>query len=216
VRLRQIDITPGERVDVIIDFTGLQGSTLVLGNNESGDLGKVLQIRVNQPLAAGGDTSVIPTAFPHRSPLGPPTTNTPRKVALFDTGLGIVTNAGNAIQIPWDATVTETPRLNDTETWWIHNVSGDAHPIHLHEVGFEVLGRTDLNGGHFSPPTPGESGFKDTVLAKGRTITIIKAKFDILGLFAWHCHIIEHEDNQMMRPMCITDTNGQGACLTNQ
>ena len=215
VRLNQIDITPGERVDVIIDFTGLQGSTIVLGNNESGDLGKVLQFRVDLPLQ-GTDTTVIPSTFPSRAPLG--TATVTRKVALFDSGLGIVTTAGKAVQIPWDAPVTETPGLNNTETWWIYNVSGDAHPIHLHEVGFEVLERVNLKTGKTSGPKPGETGFKDTVLVQGNTITKIKAKFDIPGLFAWHCHIIEHEDNQMMRPMCILDPNdptGSTKCVNN-
>ena len=215
VPLNRIDITPGERVDVIIDFTGMDGSTIVLGNNGSGDMGKVLQFKVDLPLQ-GTDATVIPNTFPSRTPLG--TSTATRKVALFDSGLGIVTTAGKAVQIPWDAPVTETPGLNNTETWWIYNVSGDAHPIHLHEVGFEVLGRTDLNGGHFSPPTPGETGFKDTVIVQGNSITKIKAKFDIPGLFAWHCHIIEHEDNQMMRPMCILDPNdptGSANCVSN-
>ena len=57
----------------------------------------------------------------------------------------------------------------------------------------------------FTPASPGEKGFKDTVLARGGTITRVRAKFDIGGLYAWHCHIIEHEDDQMMRPLCVVD-----------
>ena len=62
---------------------------------------------------------------------------------------------------------------------------------------FEVLGRG--TGG----PEPGETGFKDTVITYPGQITRIKAKFDIAGLYVWHCHIVEHEDNEMMRPYTI-------------
>jgi spore coat protein A len=52
-------------------------------------------------------------------------------------------------------------------------------------------------------PEAWESGFKDTVVAYPGEITRIKAKFDTPGQFVWHCHIVEHEDNEMMRPYRI-------------
>jgi FtsP/CotA-like multicopper oxidase with cupredoxin domain len=101
--------------------------------------------------------------------------------------------------------VTENPTLNSTEDWEIYNFTADAHPIHLHLVRFEVLGRTMLDGSP-SPngnPQPWELGFKDTVLSYPGEITTIRAKFDIAGLYVWHCHIVEHEDNEMMRPFVV-------------
>lgn len=125
---------------------------------------------------------------------------------------------GNLVAAPrlWGDPITEIPRLNDTEIWEIFNTTVDAHPIHLHLVGFEVVNRQDLDptallAGNLVPigtpvaPNPNETGFKDTVLALPGQVTRIKAKFDIAGLYVWHCHIVEHEDNEMMRPMIVTD-----------
>ena len=101
--------------------------------------------------------------------------------------------------------VTENPDLNATEEWNIVNFTEDAHPIHLHLIRFQVIGRT-LFDGTPSPNgsvQPWETGFKDTVIAYPGQITTIKAKFDVAGLYVWHCHILEHEDNEMMRPYIV-------------
>jgi FtsP/CotA-like multicopper oxidase with cupredoxin domain len=102
--------------------------------------------------------------------------------------------------------VTENPTVGDTEIWEMYNFTADAHPIHLHLVRFEVLGRTLLDGTP-SPngnPQPWENGFKDTVISYPGEITRVKAEFDIEGLYVWHCHIVEHEDNEMMRPYVVS------------
>jgi len=85
--------------------------------------------------------------------------------------------------------------------WEIYNFTMDAHPIHIHLVRFQVVNRELLPGmpGVLRLPEPWESGFKDTVLAYPGEITRVKAKFDLAGLYVWHCHIVEHEDNEMMR-----------------
>jgi FtsP/CotA-like multicopper oxidase with cupredoxin domain len=101
--------------------------------------------------------------------------------------------------LPWVAPITENPVLGSTEIWEIHNTTVDAHPIHLHLVQFEVVNREDA-AGTVTPPRPWETGYKDTVLVYPSGITRVKAKFDIAGLYLWHCHIISHEDNEMMRP----------------
>jgi FtsP/CotA-like multicopper oxidase with cupredoxin domain len=116
----------------------------------------------------------------------------------------------------WDDETTENPILNSTEIWEMFNFTADAHPIHLHLVMFQVVDRqaleTDEEGmaeqpaelaGGPVPPEPWETGFKDTVIAYPGQVTRIKAKFDIPGLYVWHCHIVEHEDNEMMRPYFI-------------
>jgi len=112
--------------------------------------------------------------------------------------------------------VTEKPRLNTTELWEIYNFTADAHPIHLHQVQFEVVNRqplvTDVDGITVAPatlagpPVPRESwerGTKDTVISYPGMVTRLKARFDIPGLYVWHCHILDHEDNEMMRPIQV-------------
>jgi FtsP/CotA-like multicopper oxidase with cupredoxin domain len=103
--------------------------------------------------------------------------------------------------------VTENPILGDTEDWDMYNFSEDAHPIHLHLVRFEVIGREAIDGGPSivgNDPQPWETGFKDTVIAYPDEITTVRAKFDVEGLYVWHCHIVEHEDNEMMRPYVVS------------
>ena len=101
--------------------------------------------------------------------------------------------------------VTENPTVGDTEEWNVYNFTADAHPIHLHLVRFKVVGRTMLDGTPIPDGSvqPWETGFKDTVIAYPDQITTLKAKFDIAGLYVWHCHIVEHEDNEMMRPYYV-------------
>jgi FtsP/CotA-like multicopper oxidase with cupredoxin domain len=101
--------------------------------------------------------------------------------------------------------VTENPKLGEVEEWQIYNFTEDAHPVHLHLVRFEVISRTLVDG---SPSPngnrhPWERGRKDVVIAYPGEITTVRAKFDIDGLYMWHCHILEHEDNEMMRPMVV-------------
>jgi hypothetical protein len=116
----------------------------------------------------------------------------------------------------WMDKITEQPIIGDTEEWEIYNTTEDAHPIHLHLVRFQVINRQDLalDGddvlvdpltpiGIPTPANSNEAGFKDTVITYPGQITRIKAKFDKLGLYVWHCHIVEHEDNEMMRPFVV-------------
>ena len=104
--------------------------------------------------------------------------------------------------------VTENPKKGDIEEWSIYNFTEDAHPIHLHLVRFNVTGRSGIDGSPSivgNAPLPSELGFKDTVIAYPGEITRVKAKFDIAGLYVWHCHIVEHEDNEMMRPYVVSE-----------
>ena len=55
-------------------------------------------------------------------------------------------------------------------------------------------------GAAISQPETWESGYKDTAMALPGQVLRIKAKIDIKGLYVWHCHILEHEENAMMRP----------------
>ena len=104
-------------------------------------------------------------------------------------------DSGNPLM--WADAITENPALGAIEEWRIHNFTADAHPIHVHLVKFQVLGRGPDGD---QPPEEWETGFKDTVIAYPGEITRIKAKYDLPGFYVWHCHIVEHEDNEMMRP----------------
>ena len=121
--------------------------------------------------------------------------------------LGILDSNGNSVPLMWNDPITENPALNSTEIWEIYNFTVDGHPIHLHQVAFQVIDRTPMGfpvGGALStPPEPWESGYKDTVVALPGQITRLKAKFNIAGRYVWHCHIIDHEDNEMMRPFFV-------------
>jgi FtsP/CotA-like multicopper oxidase with cupredoxin domain len=157
------------------------------------------------------------------------------KAALLGT---VDTGTGTAIPLQWMAAITEDPILGDTEVWEIFNMTMDAHPIHLHLVRFEVVNRQALQTvevmpGMFEPipvvdaaapiiaPHPWETGFRDMVTANPGEVTRIQARFDIVGLYVWHCHIVEHEDNEMMRPYVVRfdpafpDINGDGAVDRN-
>jgi FtsP/CotA-like multicopper oxidase with cupredoxin domain len=129
--------------------------------------------------------------------------------------LGIV-DAGAAVERLWMDPVTENPGIGDTEVWEFYNTTGDAHPMHVHEVAFEVVSREGLVldeagevaqpvqlDGVVTPPESWETGVKDTITALPGQVTRVRAQFNYPGQFVWHCHIVEHEDNEMMRPYRI-------------
>lgn len=114
--------------------------------------------------------------------------------------------------------VTEMPRLGTTEIWSLANTTAFTHPIHIHLVQFQILDRRpfDLDlynetgqivyTGPATPPEPNERGFKDTVAAPGGQITRVMMRFSpYAGDYVWHCHILEHEDYDMMRPFQVID-----------
>jgi bilirubin oxidase len=118
--------------------------------------------------------------------------------------LGVIGPNGEASPLGWDEPITENPAVGAIENWVIHNQTEDAHPIHIHEIMFEVSDREGENERHEpAGPEIWETGLKDTVIAYPGELTTVKAHFDQAGLFVWHCHIVEHEDNEMMRPYRI-------------
>jgi FtsP/CotA-like multicopper oxidase with cupredoxin domain len=230
VRLNQLLIGLAERADVIVDFTHLRvGTELYLSNvgpdepfgggkpdrdfaaADRSTTGQIMKFRV-VPLASL-DTSVPPDqlTLPAFTPLGA-ASNT-RRISLTEEDsavldsvgpraalLGTVDNTGTPVHKEWDDPITENPELNAIEVWEIFNFTEDAHPIHIHEIQFQVLNRQRMGPSHPRRPEGWEMGFKDTVIAYPGEITRVKAKFDLPGRYVWHCHIVEHEDNEMMRP----------------
>ncbi|MGI9518075.1 MAG: multicopper oxidase domain-containing protein, partial [Pirellulaceae bacterium] len=175
-----------------------------------------------------------------------PVINT-RKVALFEgndeygrlqpllgTAEPTVDVDGNLVDgaIAWHSPTTENPQLapDSAEIWEIYNATGDAHPVHLHLVKFEILDRqlfaadmveqpvvqhNGANGTGFRlenidlgpvlPPLPAyvENAPKDMVTALPGQVTRIKTTFDKPGRYVWHCHILSHEDHEMMRVLQV-------------
>jgi spore coat protein A len=116
----------------------------------------------------------------------------------------------------WSMPVTENPVLDSVEIWNLINLTNDDHPIHLHLVRFQILDRRAFNVNNYLatgelkylgpavPPDPGEAGWKDTVRADHGMVTRIIIRFEgFTGRYVWHCHILEHEDNEMMRPFDV-------------
>lgn len=251
VTLNQMVLGPGERRDVIIDFSdpALFGQTLILKNNarspfpmgatpDPRTVGQIMAFRVNVQLNSDVADNVIPAnlrispSSNQITPLGTP--DKTRKLILIETTdevtgrlkpqLGIFDGFNVAKALAWDDEnpgITENPALDAIEEWEVTNFTPDAHPIHLHLVNFQIVSRQKFSTppsyalgtsdtaikllGQPKPPTADESGWKDTAVMYPGEITRIRAKFDKEGLYLWHCHILSHEDFDMMRPFYVGD-----------
>lgn len=232
-------MAPAERIDLIVDFSGVPPGRYTLLNAgpdepfggfpinpgaraDAAGTGLLLQFRVDGTAPADLTTPPEFLRLPAIAPL--PAAGVTRRVALleemsrffFDApvaallGAMVPTAKGFSPQARrWDDPITENPQPGATEVWEIYNFTEDAHPIHIHELVFEVLDRQRFNlannlpSGNPRPPEPGERGRKDTVIAYPGEITRVRMTFGSGGQYTWHCHIVEHEDNEMMRPYAI-------------
>jgi FtsP/CotA-like multicopper oxidase with cupredoxin domain len=232
-----------ERADLIVDFTNVPQGQHVLrnigpdepfGGGEPPDdfdladpasTGQIMAFNVGPALAPDPTTPPRFLVLPAITPLPAPVTTRPlalmEMMSEFWDGpaeamLGNVDGDGNPEHKMWADPVSENPDVGDAETWEFYNFTADAHPMHIHEIAFEVVNRqaleTNEEGETVPParlvgdPRPAEaweSGFKDTVTAYPGEVTRLRVKFDNPGQFVWHCHIVEHEDNEMMRPFRI-------------
>jgi FtsP/CotA-like multicopper oxidase with cupredoxin domain len=192
--------------------------------------GRILEFRVVPATAVDDSTPARFLQLPPISPLPPSTVTRPLALIeemsrFFDDApaeaeLGTIAGDPNVEGAPWTVRpwrdrVTENPAVGATEMWELYNTTGDAHPIHIHEVTVEVLNRQDIDvdedaatvqvapGSPARPPELWETGRKDTVIAYPGQVTRIRTEFDTAGQYVWHCHIVEHEDNEMMRPYRI-------------
>jgi spore coat protein A len=124
-------------------------------------------------------------------------------------------------------TVTENPARGTTEVWQIANLTGDTHPIHFHLVNVQLIARqpfsvakytgTPIYTGPARPPDPTETGWKETVKMHPGEVTTVIMRFDLPPVpfvvpssprtggaeYVWHCHILEHEEHDMMRPLVV-------------
>lgn len=244
-------IAPGERADIVIDFSAYAPGTTFIMNNiakspypkgapvDPNTTGQIMQFRV---VAGARDNLVIPQTLNTIPTL---VQNAPTRTLTLNELMGM----GGPLAMfldgkMWDAAVTEMPVVGTTEVWEIINLTADTHPIHLHLVQFQMLNRqkfqtskylkaynalnpvipaeTTVNPpiaqyltGQPIPPDPNERGWKDTFRMNPGEVTRVIVRFAPIGStavtpypfdataepgYVWHCHILSHEDNEMMRP----------------
>ncbi len=130
--------------------------------------------------------------------------------------------------LPYTSAATETPSAGDTEVWQLFNLTGDTHPIHFHLVNVQIIQRQAFTGdptsgislvGSPMPPDANERGWKETVRMNPGEVTTVIMQFNLPDLpaamgdplsprtggheYVWHCHILEHEEHDMMRPLVV-------------
>jgi spore coat protein A len=202
-------IAPAERMDLVVDFSGHAGEKIVLKS----DAFELMQFRVALK-PAHPDDSKVPAALR-------PVVKTAESLSVKTRRIPLIENktpGGDSMTMllggmHWNMPVTENPTLDTVEIWELINTTEDSHPIHLHLVKFQLLDRQAFDEPYYyrtrrirftgpvEPPEPFEAGWKDTVRAHSNMITRIIVKFEgYAGRYVWHCHVLEHEDNEMMRP----------------
>jgi spore coat protein A len=200
-------------------------------SNPAPSLEPVMQIRVGTTVSQPGTASIPATLPGRRADLhGSVTTRyiTLNEVDAEEPDWFLDLSAAHFAD-----PVTETPKVGTVEDWVYINMTGDTHPMHTHLATFQVIGRTPFdvaayaaaygtpNGvpggidpsafaaGQMEQPAPEERGFKDTVKVNPGSYVTIRLKFDLpAGVsapqsYVHHCHIVEHEDNDMMRPFVV-------------
>lgn len=226
VALQRLLLAPAERADVIIDFSGQQGKNITLSNNapapypgwefaiaHHAQLYELMEFRVTKPLAKQRTPFTMP-ALPAFHELD----RTAPIAAIRDFVLVEDMDAqghSRGVRINgkgYDDPVTERPKLGAFEKWRFINTTDDAHPMHLHLVQFQILERQGFDPAAFVEgrlqlvgiprhPAPNEVGWKDTAIVNPRDVLTILVRFEgFTGRYVYHCHMLEHEDNDMMRP----------------
>jgi spore coat protein A len=183
--------------------------------------------KVTKPLS-GEDTSSLPDTLAPIVPLDPAHASVERVLPLteMDRPSDGYTVIGLLGRKHWDDPISEDPALGSTEIWSLVNATGDVHPIHIHLVQFQVLNRQSFDVKMYVQtgklvftgiPMPPESnerpGWKDTIKTYAGYVTRVIQRFDLPEgtsvmpgqefRYVWHCHVLEHEDNEMMRPYKI-------------
>jgi spore coat protein A len=223
VEIKKITLTAGERADVIVDFSKRAGEVHLVnsapapfpGTAGEGVIREIMQFRVR---GSADDDSELPARLEAL-----PRLREAAAVKFRAFHLDMVDESPKCTEpgfrwlingLGWDD-ITEYPELGTTEVWNFFNLSPDVHPIHLHLVQFQILDSQKLQPdparpGFFLPLTlPGtqpitpevnEAGWKDTFRSMPGEVTRIIARFaDFVGKYPYHCHILEHEDHEMMR-----------------
>ena len=208
IELDRVTLAPAERADIVVDFARFRGKAVVLNNGDSA----VMQFRV----APDGprERSSLPARLREIPRIAETRAVRTRVLTLdeyFSPRGATMLTLLNATH--WSAPISEKPVIDSAEIWAFVNLTMDTHPIHLHLVRFQVLDRRPFDVAAYKKtkelkftgppqqPEPNLQGWKDTVcVPPGMTLRIIMRFEGFTGRYVWHCHILEHEDNEMMRP----------------
>jgi spore coat protein A len=217
--LKQVSLAPGERADVVIDFSGSAGKRFTFDNQ----FWELMQFRVKEA-AAGSTAALAMPAVLREIPRTKESESVRTRLMILREYMSrepkrmlMLLNGTR-----WHEPVTERPELDSVEIWSFANTTADIHPIHLHLVRFQVLDRQSFDADEYllsgklnyrgapAPPPPGDMGWKDTVQTYPETVTRVIVRFDgYTGRYVWHCHLLEHAANEMMRPFEVV-AKGQG------
>ena len=211
VEMTRLVLAPAERCDLIVDFSQARGERIKLVSDSL----DIMQFRVGSERVR--DDSTVPSQLRSITRIKESDAARNRMLTLneFDSDNGeamvMLLNRKH-----WRDPVTEIVKLNDTEIWSLVNLTQDTHPIHLHMVRFQILDRQSFSifdylsdetlnfTGPSIPAPPHEMGWKDIVQCPPGTVTRIIIPFNgYPGRYLWHCHILEHEANEMMRPFVV-------------
>jgi spore coat protein A, manganese oxidase len=208
LNVTNLQLAPGERADIVVDFANHRGAKVLLQS----DSFVLMQFKVGA--AKVPDPSALPSSLRAVPRILESTAVQTRRLTLDESVNTVAESTGMLLNnTPWHMPITERPVLGTTEIWELVNLTDDVHPIHLHMVKFQILDRRRFDAFQYmtaqtlrfvGPAVAAEAnemGWKDTARVNPKTVTRIIVPFvGFPGRFVWHCHILEHEDNEMMRP----------------
>ena len=227
--LESITMAPAERFDVVIDFSGFPAGTEIILRNDDVTTPILPNVMKFIVTPEAGFTGPLPAALRAVTPIPEVEAAGTRYFRLIhdtDTctpGQWLIQSrdaAGDSANTTgqyWDD-IAETPILGETEIWEFENRSAMSHPMHIHLVMFQVLDKMDRFTGQPIPLEPWEiNTWKDTVqVPRNSRVRVIMRFEDYPGKFAYHCHILDHEDHEMMRQFQAThdpaNCNNNGLC----
>ncbi len=188
VTLNEITLTPSERAEIVIDFAALNtANDLALVNEDESVL---LPFEVS---GKGGKNSEIKEVLNNFS-LTAEEKNLPvtKEIELFGM-MDMVTINGKKFD---PKRIDFIQQQGVTEVWEIYNkkdmMGGMIHPFHIHGTQFKIISRDG------EEPMENEQGWKDSIGVQPGEKVKIAIQFKHKGVYMFHCHILEHEDNGMM------------------
>ncbi|MBO9625016.1 MAG: multicopper oxidase family protein [Microbacterium sp.] len=195
VRHRALQLAPGERFDVVVDFRGLRrGDAVVLGNAlGDGSTAKVMRFRVRADQA--DDDVVVPDVLGVVEPLGEPVRARSFSFGRADAAGASASGHAAVWRINGEGydptTAVAEVRAGDVEEWEF--TTDNRHPVHVHLSPFQVVARGARG------PGPFDAGWKDTIALGPGERARVRVRFDAdPGRYMLHCHTLEHEDMAMM------------------
>jgi blue copper oxidase len=212
VALKQLNIAPAERFEVLVDFAGGKPVMLETGPDEQmgifgrlapdGSSDYVSVIRF-EPMATAPAIKELPSRLIELAPVSLASAVRRRQLVLNSglcasrSGAGTHADMASLIGIngrPFDiGRIDIETKLGTAEVWEIISV-GMAHPFHIHGALFRVL---SIEG---EPPPAHLAGWKDTLLVENKAELLVA--FDRPASrshpFMFHCHILEHEEAGLM------------------